>query len=48
VGFDHIDTETATSRGIFVTNTPSEDIGIAVAETTWALLLTITQQILEG
>ena len=48
VGTDHIAVETATSRGIFVTNTPSEDIGIAVAETTWALLLTATQQILEG
>lgn len=48
VGTDHIAVETATSREIFVTNTPSEDIGIAVAETTWALLLTATQQILEG
>ena len=48
VGFDHIAMETATSREIFVTNTPSEDSGIAVAETTWALLLTVTQQILVG
>ncbi len=48
VGFDHVNMETATSRGIFVTNTPSKDISIAVAETTWALLLAITQQILEG
>ncbi len=48
VGFDHVNMKTATSRRIFVTNTPSEDISIAVAETTWALLLTITQQILEG
>lgn len=48
VGFDHIDIEAATSRGIFVTNTPSEDIGVAVAESAWALLLAITQQILIG
>jgi len=48
VGTDHIAVETATSRGIFVTNTPSEDIGIAVAETAWTLLLTVTQRIIEG
>lgn len=48
VGTDHIDVETATSRGIFVTNTPSEDIGVAVAESTWALLLAVTQQVLIG
>lgn len=48
VGTDHIDAATATSRGIFVTNTPSEDIGVAVAESAWALLLTVTQQILIG
>ena len=48
VGTDHIDVETATSRGIFVTNTPSEDIGVAVAETVWALLLAVTQQVLIG
>ncbi len=48
VGFDHIDVKTATARGIMVTNTPSEDIGIAVAESAWSLLMTITQRILEG
>ncbi|MBA7623875.1 putative 2-hydroxyacid dehydrogenase [subsurface metagenome] len=48
VGTDHIDVETATSRGILVTNTPSEDIGVAVAETAWALLMAVTQQVLIG
>ncbi len=48
VGFDHIDIKTATSRGIFVTNTPSEDIGVAVAESAWALLMTLTQQVIIG
>lgn len=34
VAFSGIDIEAATSKGIFVTNTPSEEISVAVAEAT--------------
>ena len=47
-GTNHIDIEAATSRGIFVTNTPSEDLATAVAEATWGLLLAVTRQIVIG
>ncbi|MFO8143729.1 MAG: D-glycerate dehydrogenase [Dehalococcoidales bacterium] len=48
VAFSHIDTETATEKGIYVSNTPSQDIASAVAEATWALLLAVTKRIVEG
>jgi len=48
VAFSGIDVEAATSRGIFVTNTPSEEISVAVAEATWALLLAVAKRIVEG
>jgi len=47
-GTNHIDIEAATSRGIFVTNTPSEDLATAVAEAAWGLLLAVTRQIVIG
>ena len=47
-GVNHIDIETATLRGIFVTNTPSEDLAVSVAEGAWALLLAVTRRIVEG
>lgn len=47
-GTNHIDIEAATSRGIFVTNTPSEALATAVAEGAWALLLAVTRRIVIG
>jgi len=47
-GFSHIDIETATARGIFVTNTPSLEVANAVAEATWALLLAVSRRVVEG
>ena len=47
VGFDHIDVEEATKRGIYVCNTPGV-LTEAVAELTWALILAITRRIVEG
>jgi len=48
VAFSHIDIEAATAKGIFIANTPSQDIASAVAEATWALLLAVTKRIVEG
>lgn len=48
VGFDNIDVEAATKRGIIVTNTPSDEVNEAVAEHTWALILAITRRIVEA
>ncbi len=47
VGFDHIDVEECTRRGIYVTNTPGV-LTEAVGELTWALILAITRRIVEA
>lgn len=47
VGFDHIDVEEATKRGIYVTHTPGV-LTDAVAEFTVGLLLAITRKILKA
>ncbi len=48
VGFDNIDVEAATQRGIVVTNTPSDEVNQAVAEHTWALILALARRIVEA
>lgn len=48
VGFDNIDVEAATQRGIVVTNTPSDEVSESVAEFTWTLLLTLSRRVIEG
>lgn len=48
VGFDNVDVEAATKRGIIVTNTPSDEVNEAVAEHTWALLLALARRIVEA
>lgn len=47
VGFDNIDVEAATARGIVVTNTPDILTG-ATAELTWALILSVTRRVGEA
>ncbi|MDA1094560.1 MAG: D-glycerate dehydrogenase [Acidobacteria bacterium] len=47
VGFDNIDVEAATARGIVVTNTPDILTG-ATAELTWALILCVTRRVGEA
>jgi glyoxylate reductase len=47
VGYDNIDVAAARERGIVVTNTP-DVLTEAVAEFTWALLLSITRRVCEG
>lgn len=48
VGFDNVDIEAATQRGIAVTNTPSEDVNESVGEFTWALILALSRRIIEA
>lgn len=48
VGFDNIVVDDATSRGIVVTNTPCDEVDEAVAEHTWALMLTLARRITEA
>ncbi|MCC6032595.1 MAG: NAD(P)-binding domain-containing protein, partial [Desulfurococcaceae archaeon] len=47
VGFDNIDLECATRRGIYVTNTPGV-LTEATAEFTWALILSTARRVIEG
>ena len=47
VGYDNIDIEECTRRGIYVTNTPGV-LTNAVADLTWALILSITRRIVEA
>src|SRR3990167_7840146 len=39
VGFDNINVEEATQRGVVLANTPSDEVNEAVAEHAWALML---------
>jgi len=48
VGFDNIDMKAATDRQICVTNTPCDEVNEAVAELTWALMLSISRRIVEA
>lgn len=46
-GYDNIDVEEATRRGIIVTNTP-DVLTNATAELAWALLLAVARRVVEG
>jgi len=48
VGFDNVDIQAATDRGIVVTNTPSTEVNESVAEHTWALILSLARRIVEA
>lgn len=48
VGFDNINIPEATKRGIIVTNTPSDEVNEAVAEHTWALILSLARRVVEA
>ena len=48
VGYDNVDVKAATERGIVVTNTPSDEVNEAVAEHTWALILSLSRRIVEA
>lgn len=48
VGFDNINVDEATDRGIVVCNTPCEEVDEAVAEHTWALISSLTRRVVEA
>ncbi len=48
VGFDNVNIPAATSRNILVANTPSDEVNEAVAEHTWALILSLTRRVVEA
>ena len=48
VGFDNVGVAAATDRGVVVTNTPSDEVNEAVAEHTWALILSLARRIVEA
>ena len=47
VGFDNIDLEAATERGVYVSNTP-EVLTETVADLTWALILGVSRRLVEA
>ena len=47
VGFDHVDLEAATKRGVMVTNTPGV-LTEATADTTFGLMLAVSRRIVEA
>lgn len=48
VGFDNINVDELTDRGVVVTNTPSDEVNEAVAEHTWALILSLVRRVVEA
>lgn len=48
VGFDNIDVEASKQRNILIANTPGPEISEAVAEHTFALMLTLARRIVEA
>jgi glyoxylate reductase len=48
VGFDNVVVSAATDRGIVVTNTPCDEVNVAVAEHTWALILNLARRVTEA
>jgi glyoxylate reductase len=48
VGFDNIQVRAATERKILVSNTPCDEVNEAVAEHTWALMLSLARRVVEA
>jgi glyoxylate reductase len=48
VGFDNINVDDATQKGVVVTNTPSDVINESVAEFAWALMLSLAKRVVEA
>lgn len=48
VGFDNINVDQASERGVVVTNTPSDEVNEAVAEHAWVLMLALARRVVEA
>jgi len=48
VGFNNINVDQASKRGVVVTNTPSEEVNESVAEHAWALMLALARRVVEA
>lgn len=48
VGFNNINIDQATEKGVVVCNTPSEEVDEAVAEHAWALILALSRRVVEA
>jgi glyoxylate reductase len=48
VGYDNINIDNATEKGVVVTNTPSDEVNEAVAEHAWALMLALARRVVEA
>lgn len=48
VGFNNINVDELTERGIIVTNTPSDEVNEAVSEHAWALMLALARRVVEA
>lgn len=48
VGFDNINIEESTNRGVVIANTPSNEVNESVAEHTWSLILALANRIVEA
>ncbi|MCX7928437.1 MAG: D-glycerate dehydrogenase [Patescibacteria group bacterium] len=48
VGYDNIDVEAMTKRGIVVTNTPCDEVNESVAELTWCLMMSLARRVVEA
>lgn len=48
VGFNNIEIDQLTDKGVVVTNTPSDEVNEAVAEHAWALMLALARRVVEA
>jgi len=48
VGFDNINVEELTAKGVVVTNTPSDEVNESVAEMAWTMMLALAKRLVEA
>ena len=48
VGFDNVKVEDLTSKGVVITNTPSDEVNESVSEMAWTLMLALAKRIVEA
>jgi glyoxylate reductase len=48
VGYDNVNLEEVTKRGVAVTNTPSDEVNESVAEHAWTLMLALSRRVVEA